>query len=184
MSAINRKRRRSFNEPGHAHFLTYSCQDRLPLLNSDRTRQWVIDALAVTRERHRFDLLGDVIMPEHVHLLIFPRDLTYRMDRILSDLKRPVSWKAKQHLVETGRDDWLRRLTVKKAGNCAFRFWLSGGGFDRNITTEKSIPKIIRYMHDNPVRRGLVDSASPWIWSSARYYEGIRPVPIEMDPLS
>ena len=71
MTGLYRKSRRSFNEPGHAHFLTYSCHERLPLLAKDRVRRWVIDAMDVARRRHEFALLGYVIMPEHVHQLIW-----------------------------------------------------------------------------------------------------------------
>jgi hypothetical protein len=36
-------------------------------------------------------------------------------------------------------------------------------------------------MHLNPVRRGLVERPEDWEWSSARWYAGIRPVPLEID---
>jgi putative transposase len=42
MTSPHRKRVRSYNEPGHAHELTFSCFHRLPLLSRDRTRQWFI----------------------------------------------------------------------------------------------------------------------------------------------
>ena len=56
MAARIRKRRRVFNEPGHAHYLTYSCKDRLPLLSKDNTRKWVIEAIGTARQRHEFDV--------------------------------------------------------------------------------------------------------------------------------
>src|SRR5688500_19034631 len=67
-----RKVRHSFNLPGHAHELTFSCYQRLPLLSRDRTRQWFIEALESARKIHRFQLWAYVIMPEHAHVLIFP----------------------------------------------------------------------------------------------------------------
>ncbi len=183
MTGLYRKSRRSFNEPGHAHFLTYSCHERLPLLAKDRVRRWVIDAMDVARRRHEFDLLGYVIMPEHVHQLILPRRDHYRMDRILADLKRPVSVRAKEYLIETNQTQWLNRLTVREGTDSTFRFWLAGGGFDQNITTEKSLPEIIEYIHANPVRRGRVRSPLDWEWSSARFWAGLGPVHLEMDQL-
>jgi putative transposase len=182
MNEPYRKSRRSFNEPGHAHFLTYSCYDRLPLLNKDRTREWVIEAMQSVRERHELDLIAYVIMPEHVHQLVLPRRDDYRMDRILADLKRPVSVRAKRHLRENNDRDWLERLTVREGNEEVFRFWLPGGGFDRNITTRMSLPQIIEYMHNNPVRRGLVSSPLEWEWSSARFWTGLRPIRLELNP--
>jgi len=42
---------------------------------------------------------------------------------------------------------------------------------------------VIEYIHNNPVRRGLVAEATDWIWSSARLYAGDNRVPIRMDEL-
>ncbi len=39
METPRRKRVHSYNEPGHAHELTFSCFQRLPLLSKERSRQ-------------------------------------------------------------------------------------------------------------------------------------------------
>jgi hypothetical protein len=39
MKPLIRKTRQPWSEPGHAHFLTYSCYRRLPLLTRDRVRR-------------------------------------------------------------------------------------------------------------------------------------------------
>ena len=62
------------------------------------------------------------------------------------------------------------------------RFWQPGGGYDRNITSTLALRAAIEYIHANPVRRGLVARAEDWEWSSARWYAGLRPVKLEMDP--
>jgi len=46
---LPRKTRRSWDEPGHAHFLTWSCYRRLPLLTAERTRRWVVEAMDEVR---------------------------------------------------------------------------------------------------------------------------------------
>ncbi|MBU0717323.1 MAG: hypothetical protein KJ749_03665 [Planctomycetes bacterium] len=56
-----------------------------------------------------------------------------------------------------------------------------GGGFDRNIFREKTVPAVIDYIHANPVRRELVQQPTDWPWSSARFWEGWPGVPIRMD---
>src|SRR5437879_574136 len=89
-----RKTVKHYDNPGEAHFLTFSCYDRLPLLSKDRTRWWFVEALEEARRKESFDLWAWVIMPEHVHLLIWPRKAVYRMKDILTALKRPVGTKA------------------------------------------------------------------------------------------
>ena len=182
MKELHRKRRRAFNEPGHAHYLTYSCVHRWPLLAKDVTRTWVIEAIRTARRKHDFDLYAYVVMPEHVHLLVRPRREKYQMSRLLYDLKRPVSWKAKRHLERTSEGRGLKRLTVKHGARTVFRFWQPGGGFDENITQLKGLMEVAEYIHANPVRRGLVHKPTDWIWSSARFWAGYEDALLEMDP--
>jgi REP-associated tyrosine transposase len=177
----HRKTRKSWNEIGHAHFLTYSCHQGLPSLNRDRSRQWVIDAMIDARERQKLDLLAYVIMPEHVHLLLFPNDPDYEMRYILNALKRPVSDAAKNHLIRTNQTHWIERLTVRYPSRHVFRFRRPGGGYDRNVFQQRKLSQLIEYIHANPVRRGLVDTPTEWRWSSAGFWEGETEVPIRMD---
>jgi putative transposase len=72
-----------FNEPGHAHELTFSCYRRLPLLARDRTRVWLAEAIAAARARQQFELWAYVFMPEHVHPLVYPRRRDYQISSIL-----------------------------------------------------------------------------------------------------
>lgn len=176
-----RKTRRVWIEAGHAHFVTYSCYRRLPLLTRSRSRSWVIDALAGVRRLKEIAIWGYVVMPEHVHVLLCPRRRPYEMRAILAALKRPVAKAARAWLLETDAKDWLARLTVRYPGRTVFRFWQAGGGYDQNIVTQRSVETILEYMHANPVRRELVRTPTDWEWSSARFWEGDRNVPLTMD---
>jgi putative transposase len=61
-------------------------------------------------------------------------------------------------------------------------FWQRGGGYDRNLRSSSDIREKIEYIHQNPVRRGLVVNPSDWVWSSARDYAGeIGIVPLRRD---
>ena len=107
-----RKKVKHYDLPGDAHYLTLSCYRGIPLLSKDRTRVWFIDALQKARIKHEFDLWAWVIMPEHVHLLIFPRSATYKTEKILASIKKPVGYKAIQYLKENA-PAFLERLTVR-----------------------------------------------------------------------
>ena len=176
-----RKTRRAWNDIGHAHFLTYSCYKRWPLLVRDRSRRWVIEAMQTTRRTLNLSLWAYVIMPEHVHVLLFPENADYEMRHILVSLKKPVSAAAHAHLLKARNARWLERLSVTYPSRRVFRFWQPGGGFDHNVFREKTVPTVIDYIHANPVRRGLVSHPTEWVWSSARYWEGWQDVPIRMD---
>ena len=176
-----RKRCQRYDDPGHAHELTFSCYRRLPLLSRDRTREWLVEAIEDARGRERFDLWAYVIMPEHVHVLIHPREHGYEVSRILWRIKRPLGRRAVAYL-RVNAPSFLARLTVKRGdGKQETRFWQAGGGYDRNIVEPTTVRNVIDYIHLNPVRRGLVERPDDWIWSSARWYSGLRPVPLEID---
>ena len=84
--------------------------------------------------------------------------------------------------LELTAPSWLERLTVTNAdGTSERRFWQVGGGYDRNIIEPETAWNVVTYLHLNPVRRGLVERPEDWEWSSARWYAGTRPVPLEMD---
>jgi len=106
----HRKQCVRYNEPGHAHELTFSCYQQLPLLSRDRTRAWLAEAIQLARVRLQFDLCAYVFMPEHVHLLIHPRQPDYRISTILWAIKRPVARRAILFLSQNS-PEWLARLT-------------------------------------------------------------------------
>ncbi|MCA9254023.1 MAG: transposase [Phycisphaerales bacterium] len=177
----HRKTRKSWNAHGHAHFLTYSCVNRLPLLSTDRVRRWVIEAMTAARRSQNLELWAYVIMPEHVHVLLFPNDPDNEMRRILAALKRPVAKAAHDHLKKMNPRAWIERLTVNYPRRKVFRFWQSGGGYDRNVFRKYKLSQIFDYIHANPVRRELVNTPREWSWSSARFWEGQKDVPLRMD---
>jgi len=181
MRTLPRKTRVAWNEPGHAHFVTFSCFQRLPLLTRDRTRRWVVEAMEDTRRRLDVAIWAYVIMPEHVHVLLYPRRAAYEMRQVLVALKRPVSDAAREHLERIGKGSWIDRLTVRYPSRTVFRFWQPGGGFDHNVFRERTVPQVIEYIHNNPVRRGLADDSLEWKWSSARFWAGHLDAPIRMD---
>jgi putative transposase len=182
MSRDNRQhRRREINEVGHAHELTFTCYQGYQFLKAEQTCQWLADAINASRAKLRYDLWAFVIMPEHVHLIVHPRERLYAMRKILAGIKLPIARRAIQFLIEQ-HSPWLEKVTRSRGNRTERLFWQSGGGFDRNITRGETLLKMIDYLHSNPVRRGLVERARDWKWSSAKWFEG-GTSPITLDPI-
>jgi putative transposase len=132
------KRRIRYNEPGQPRELTFSCYRHYAFLGRDRTRTWLCEALAEARTEFGFELWAYVIMPEHVHLLVYPGDVPERMSAFLRALKAAVARLAIRYL-ETNAPQWLARVTVREGPRQRRRFWQPGGGYDRNITSMGSV---------------------------------------------
>jgi putative transposase len=172
MSQTSRSaRRKSFNILGHAHELTFSTYQRYPFFKSDRCCQWLAEAIDVARQRQNFLLWAYVFMPDHVHLIVYPTNEEHDLGRILEAIKRHVGSKAIRYLANSS-SVWLDRLTRQRGNRTERLFWQSGGGYDRNITSPKTLLRMIDYLHENPVRKNLVVSSLEWLWSSANHYAG------------
>jgi len=149
------KKCKRYNIPGHAHGLTFSCYRNRKFLLSDRACQWLIESIERAREKHKFSLWAFVFMPDHVHLLINPMDERYSISDILKDIKADAARKAVKYLKEN-KPAGLSQLSTNQKYR-KYRFWQKGGGYDRNIIKENTLTDSVRYIHNNPVRKALVD---------------------------
>jgi putative transposase len=147
----------------HLHFITGSCFHRLPFLKSARARDRLLTILEQTRLRYRFVVVGYVIMPEHIHLLLSEPEVG-SPSTVMQVLKQRTarallpSWKRKDRRQGELFGDEPRRA-----------FW-QARFYDFNVWTTKKRVEKLRYMHRNPVKRGLVESPEQWRWSSYRFY--------------
>ncbi len=63
---------RHYDYLGTVRFITFSCCHRLPLLNSSETIVPFLDPLEANRQKYVFHIYGYVVMPEQVHLVLYP----------------------------------------------------------------------------------------------------------------
>ena len=130
-----------YHHTGNFHFITFSCFHRLPHLGSAAARDLLENALERTRRSHRFVDAGYVVMPEHVHLLM-GEPLKGTIAGVIHALKLSVT------LRRSERPFWQARY------------------YDFNVRTPEKRVEKLRYMHRNPVKRGLVAKPEDWAWSS------------------
>jgi REP-associated tyrosine transposase len=147
-----------YQQTGEFHFLTFSCYGRRPYLSTIAAMELFEDALERVRLRYRLAVAGYVVMPEHVHLLV-------------NEPQRGLLSTAVQAL----------KLSVSVRGR-ERPFW-QAHYFDFNVSSHAKFVEKLRYMHRNPVRRGLVEAPEDWRWSSyGHYLTGIgRAVEIESE---
>jgi putative transposase len=142
------------------HFITFSCYGRQPLLALAQRRDLFLEVLERVRRRYSWVVMGYVVMPEHVHLLVsepLQRPLSIAIQALkLGFARRVIGGRRRQHpseLIECG----------------PHRIW-KARYYDFNVcTTDKRVEKL-RYIHRNPVKRGLVEAPQQWRWSSFRTY--------------
>ena len=141
----------------HLHFITFSCYRRLPLL-TPRKRDQFVKALEETRRKYGFAVLGFVVMPEHVHLLISEPE---------AGTPSTVVQVLKQRSAGRRRHRESNQLSIFASEQHSF--W-QARFYDFNVFTNRKRVEKLRYMHRNPVKRGLAPSPEMWPWSSFRWY--------------
>ena len=153
---------------GHdLHFITCSCYQRRPELESGERRDLFLRVLERARQKYRFVVAGYVVMPEHFHLLITEPEVG-DPSVVMKVVKERFTKLLHHGGMRTG-PIWQKRF------------------YDFNVcSTEKRIEKL-RYMHRNPVKRGLAEKPEDWRWSSFRAYargeEGLVKVNCQEWPL-
>jgi REP-associated tyrosine transposase len=142
-----------YQQSQESHFVTFSCYRRLRLLDTPAMRDLVVAKLEQTRRRFSFHVYGFVVMPEHVHLL-------------LSEPERALLANAIQSLkiAAAKRSAATREFDGKHSPLWYKRY------YDRNIRSYTDFLEKLGYIHRNPVKRGLVEKAEDWKWSSFRHY--------------
>ena len=176
------QRPRAYNEPKQAHELTFSCYHRFEFLSKERTCQWLASAVHEARRALEYSVWAYVFMPDHVHLIVYPKNAIYDTSGFLKQIKESVSRKAVQFL-KSEAPKWLERIRVSRGAKTEHHFWQPGRGFDRNVDNAKTLRKMIEYVHENPVRKGLVTDARLWRWSSAGWFAGTPLNNLEPDPI-
>jgi len=137
-----------YQQCGCFHFVTFSCYSRQPLLATAEAYGVFEREFEAVRQRYGIVVAGYVLMPEHVHLLV-GEPIRSTLSIALQVLKQQTSRKLK------ARDEmqfWQRRY------------------YDFNVWSEEKRVEKLRYMHRNPVKRGLVEKPEDWRWSSFRHY--------------
>jgi putative transposase len=146
------------------HFVTCSCYQRRPLLSDDRVKLLFLTMLEDVRQRYRFCVFGYVLMPEHFHLLMSEPEIG-SPSLVLQVLKQRVARQVnRKHLIST-----LSPKSGERMGHPMEQFW-QRRFYDFNVWTKKKRIEKLKYMHRNPVVRGLVEKPEDWLWSTFRHY--------------
>ncbi len=166
------KKRRIYDDELYAHFITFSCYRRRNLLNHDRAKKIVLGVLNSELEKFQAKCIGFVIMPNHVHAVVWFPEPNW-LSQFMKQWKQRSAFAIKRFLqdeLEQYADFVEEHDAVWQRKYYAFQIY-SRGKLEEKLT----------YMHMNPVRAGLVEKAVDWRWSSARWYEAGRTVGVPIE---
>ncbi|MEI7868088.1 MAG: transposase [Candidatus Methylumidiphilus sp.] len=168
-------------EPSKPHFLTCTVMEWLPVFTRPETVQVLLDSWLYLREHDDFRLYGYVILENHLHFIAQAE----RLDLCVSRFKSFTARQIIDYLEVNRVEQILERLRFAKRAHKAdreYQFWQEGSHAEL-ILNEMMMREKLDYIHLNPVKRGYVDKAENWRYSSARNYNGQEGL-IAIDPWS
>src|ERR1035441_8291109 len=130
------------------HFITFSCYKRQPFLRTPEAKDAVERFLEQTRRQQGLIIAAYVLMPEHVHLLTNEPAL----DTLATFLQILKQLTARELKSPSQKQFWQRRY------------------YDFNVSSQEKFVEKLRYIHRNPVVRGLVARPEDYRWSSFNHY--------------
>ena len=178
-----------FVEENSCYFLTSTTYRRKQLFRINQNAQILCNIIYNLRNKKKLSLVGFVIMPEHFHLLIIPSSevkISWIMQEIKKGSARLINQerfsraqgrarlpdekevsKDKGTLGRPGpRGDLFNNRRYSGSSQTPNKVWMDEY-YDYVIRNEKDLMMHLSYIHNNPVKRGLVESAEEYIWSSA-----------------
>jgi len=160
--------------PGELQFITSSTYHRAQVFRSPRFCQCFVQRLEEVRQKMHCLLIGWVLMPEHFHLLLKPQPAE-TTPLVVKELIEDTARRILKTLRENQQYPWCQkmlarfRLPPSVHDESHFRLW-NRRFHPFDVHSEAKLREKLNYMHNNPVKRGLVSSPGDWPWSSWRFY--------------
>jgi putative transposase len=163
------------NEACAAHFVTATIVAWLPVFTTAERCDILIRSLEYCRAHKDLRIHAWVILDNHFHAILAAPDLS----GVLADLKRHTARRVLE-LLKTERCEWLlnqfRYFRAAHKAESTHQIWQEGSHPEAIVSDEIMLQKL-EYLHNNPVKRGLVAVPEHWRYSSAHEWcPGVTPL--------
>ncbi len=163
-----------------AHYLTSVTRNRLPVFRQPVLTELVCKALDEARRSAGFLLFAYVVMPDHLHAILGSE---LKPSKVAQYVNGIIARRVINYLKDHGYKDSLAKLAHEDRGRgYRFSLWDHHSNMKR-LTQEDVFMQKVNYLHQNPVRTGLINQAKDYRWSSARFWarKPLEDEPLEID---
>ncbi len=158
-------------EPTHPHFITCTVLHWIPIFTNKESVKIVIDSLKYLQQSDNLKIHAYVILENHLHLVARSDDLAKTIKNFKSFTAKELLQLLQQKNVKTILDQLAFYKKAHKT-HTEYQIWQEGMQ-PKLIQSEQMMREKIEYIHHNPLKRGYVDEAKHWCYSSAIDYEGM-----------
>ena len=165
------RNRSIWNKEGNVYFVTTTVVNFEKIFSlSSSYPSVLVKSLKFLIKEHRAVLFAYVIMPSHIHIIIYlPKGES--ISDFMRDFKKFTSTKVRVMMENDGHFELIDRLRhiIPAGSKQSFKLWENRFD-DLLIYTDKIMRIKVNYIHNNPVKAGLVKEDIKWKYSSARNY--------------
>jgi REP element-mobilizing transposase RayT len=167
-----------------AHFLTFQVVGWADIFTRKAYRDIVIDSFKYCRESKGLKLHCYVIMSNHIHCILSTEN---NLSDIVRDFKKHTSKTILKAIVteNESRREWLQMIFKFNAKYNTrvneIQFW-THENHAVELSNNQMIESRVCYIHQNPVRAGIVENDYEYVYSSSKNFNELEGL-IEIDPL-
>ena len=140
-----------YKEDGYIYFVTTNTYSRKEIFKNQKACEFLRSIISYYRFVCKFRLYSYCIMPEHLHMIIQALSKQYDISAIMKEIKGTFA-REYNILIRKKGDIWQRKF------------------YDSVIRDENDLMAKINYTFENPVRKGIVKTATEYEFSSAKSY--------------
>jgi len=144
----------------------------LPVFTRRETVQIILDSWQFLQTQGRLILYGYVILENHLHMVASSPDLGEEIRKFKSFTARQIIECLEHHHATTLLQE-LQFFKARYKVESEHQLWQEGS-HPQAIQDDEMMRQKLEYAHNNPVKRGYVDEAVHWRYSSARNYQGMQ----------
>lgn len=158
------------------YYVTFTCFTWISLFEITNIYDFIYKCFDINKSK-RVVTCGYVIMPNHLHTLVYTKNNQETINDIFGETKRFLAYEIVKRLRINKRYDFLRILqnsvTIKDSNKGQIHNVFETSSDIKRIFTEKFIRQKLNYMHKNPVsgKWRLVENYLDYTHSSARFYD-------------
>ena len=166
-------------EQDKLYYLTFQVVYWIDIFTRKRYRDIFIESLKYSQENKGLELFAYVIMSNHVYLIA--RSDTENLSQTIGDIKKFTSKKILNSIKEEpeSRREWMlfmfERAAKKHKRNTKYQLW-THESHAIHLYSDKFIKERLMYIHNNPVKAGIVENPEDYLYSSARNYASMDAV--------
>lgn len=163
--------RYKFKDNEHPYFMTCTVVHWLPVFASPNVAQIIIDSLKFLQQQN-VTIYAWVMLENHIHLIAQSEDMSKDIGRFKAYTGKQILAYLSERNAKTILDQLRYYKVSYKGKDREIQLWQEGV-HPQMISSEFMMRQKIDYIHQNPVKRGYVDDAIHWRYSSAKNYDGV-----------